>query len=530
MTSGTLPAYVRAAALVSPQADAVYAEGRPWTYRQLFDAVALIRTALDRHAWPGAGVPVGVFASRTIVGYAGMLAAMDGGQVAVPLNPAQDTGRTEAALAAARPTALIIDVAAPGAQTVAGLARVSGVEVVTVDVEGRPSAGTGPAQLLLGRADPAEPACSAARPDRLAYLIFTSGSTGRPKGVPITHRSARACLDAVGTRLALGPNDRVAQFAEPGFDVAVGECFLSWRAGACVYAPSFPELMLACDFARRHRLTVWSSVPTLAAQLHALGRLTPGCLPSLRLTLFCGEALPAALAASWRSAAPASDIVNLYGPTETAIFATLHVVEGADVVPGSTIPIGDVLPGLCRRILPAVAGADPPSFGELALGGIQLANGYWDDPGATRAAFVPGNPGDAAGCWYRTGDFVSLDGRGRLLFHGRRDRQIKLRGQRVELAVIEDAVRAATGAYLVAAVPERDGLGLFRSVSVFCDRLDAGERMARTACRALLPAPLVPRRLIRLTAFPRTATGKLDHHALARLMPAPVLPPPMGKH
>ena len=223
---GTLPAYVRAAALTSPEADGVRTEGRPWSYRQLLGAAALIRTVLDRHARPGAGDPIGVFAGRTMVGYAGMLAAMDGGQTAVPLNPAQDTGRVAAA---------------PGMQPVAGLARALGVAVVTVDVEGRAQPGPGPAPLLLTRAYPAEPAYAAARPDGLAYLIFTSGSTGILKGAPITHRSARACLDAVGTRLALGPDDRVAQFAEPGFDVAVGECFLPGGPAPACMRPAFPS-------------------------------------------------------------------------------------------------------------------------------------------------------------------------------------------------------------------------------------------------------------------------------------------------
>jgi len=495
----TLIDYVRDSWLVAGDAPAVFSSGAAWTYDQLLGLAARVDLILGTSFPTERQRTIGVYAGRTAIGYAAMLAIMNRGDIYVPLSPTLADGQIGAIIDLARLSCVLIDPVCRRSEAVLQAARQCRVPIVPIAEE--QSCPTVPLQP------------SRAREQDVAYLLFTSGTTGRPKGVPVTHMSARSCLDAVAGQLELRADDRVAQFADVGFDISIAETFLAWMAGACLYAPSPAELMTPCAYVRRHRLTIWSSVPTLAANARALEGLDEASMPSLRLSLFCGEALPTSLAADWKRSAPASRMINLYGPTEATIFATMNVWDGETSGDG-IVPIGRPLDGMRVQIDRGMRLSGP---GELLLAGPQIMEGYWRDPEADGRSFVTADRDDETERWYRTGDLVVQDRQGRLVFVGRIDRQVKIRGYRVELASIEQAAVRATGCKSAIAVPERDSDGLCTSVVLLCQGLAEDEQTARRACSRLLPSHAVPRRIVGVETLPITHNGKVNHQALAQI-------------
>jgi len=523
----TLHGYFVQHALRHPDRPALHVSDVVWSYGELWEAARAIAGSL-RAARPGAcGQPVGVLCRKGMAAYAALLGVMESGNIYTPLNPRFPTPRLARMVEDAGITSIVVE---EGCMRVATELLACWPHQLLVIVACHDAAGSPPASLRphhevipcsLHRSTMPGPSQSVAiSPDSYAYLLFTSGSTGRPKGVAVTHRSSCALIDSMMSVFPFHESDRCTQFAELTFDFSIGEIFLSWAAGACAYVPTFNELMLATEFVRRHRLTVWSSVPTLADHARSLGLLAPNTLTSLRLSFFCGEALSQRLADCWCAAAPSSRLVNLYGPTEATVFATYYVQDPLAPAPDDVVPLGWPLPGFSLKIVPDEDRHDAPDApGELLLSGPQVASGYWRDQTATTRSFVQFD--EAPGrVWYRTGDLVRQHSERGLLFQGRLDRQVKLRGYRVELQDVEMALRRIIDGVVVAVVPR----GL---VNGHCEELVAcvsgscgSEEDILTACRAQLPAHMVPSRLLVLDAFPVNQSGKVDHPELMKAVDA----------
>ncbi|HWE81809.1 MAG TPA: AMP-binding protein, partial [Gaiellaceae bacterium] len=360
-------------------------------------------------------------------------------------------------------------------------------------------------------------------PGSPAYVLFTSGSTGHPKGVLVAHQNVAALVDASVERFEIAETDRFSQMFDTTFDLSVFDMFVAWERGACVVCPPPKALLSPARFVRENELTVWFSVPSVALFAKRLGALAPGSFPSLRWSLFCGEPLPAELAATWAAAGPQATLENLYGPTEATVFCSAYrwdpSTSPAECVNG-IVPIGAPVPGTTMVVVDEeLREVDAGCDGELVVGGRQVALGYLDEEERTAAAFVrlPAR----RGVYYRTGDRVRRPERdGPIAFLGRRDEQVKVNGHRVELAEVEAALREAaqTEAAVALAWP-RTEVGA-SGITAFVSDTQVTPVSMRRALAERLPPYMVPREITVLHRFPLTANGKLDRSALLQRLEA----------
>ncbi|MBP2231644.1 amino acid adenylation domain-containing protein [Azospirillum agricola] len=503
-------------------ADALLWSGGRLTHGELArHAAGLARRLRDAGVRPGDRVAVQL--GKGPLQAVAVLAALHAGAAYVPVAPDLPAARVAAMLEQARPAARIV--AADGARP-AG----DGIPALPVSLSD-PLPDTSLAELAAQRAPTA--------PGDVAYVIFTSGSTGIPKGVTLTHGAVRNTLDDMAARFGMGPGDRVLALSALNFDLSVYDLFAPLAAGAALVIPDpgqernpehWHRLMTA------HGVTVWNSVPTLLDMLLAwlgggggAGAASPA--PSdaappvtLRLALVSGDWVPLGLCARLRALAPAARLVALGGATEAAIWSNWQAV---DAVPGHwiSVPYGLPLRHQRYRVLDR-HGADRPDLvpGQLHIGGLGLASGYWGDPERTAAAFVEAP--DGGGRLYRTGDLGRFWPDGTLEFLGREDGQVKLGGHRIELGEITHALERHPAVERAAALVQggTDARGGAARLVAHVARTDGAaptEAELRAHCRALLPAYMVPRRILVHAALPLSANGKIDPRALADLPPDP---------
>ncbi|MFI7011228.1 D-alanine--poly(phosphoribitol) ligase [Streptomyces sp. NPDC050145] len=485
----------------NPAGIALRIGARTWTYTEA-DRVAR-RWAAALHGGARAPRRVGVLATKSEESLLGFLAALYAGCTAVPLNPEYPVDRNRGIAAEAGLDALIVDPAG-AAQLDAVAAAAEPLVVLAPRRDTWPAPGP---ETPVVVPDPDGDRAPAEGPDSLAYILFTSGSTGRPKGVPIRHGNVSAFLTSVLPRYDFGPDDVFGQVYELTFDLSMFEVWCAWASGACLTVLNRLQALDPARSVRAHGITVWTSTPSLAAALRGHGLLTPGRLPSVRHTVFCGEPLPEDVAAAWSAAAPASAVDNLYGPTELTIACT-----GFRWSPASgtgNVPIGTPNAGL--RYVLFEDGRVGGDTGELCVTGPQMFDGYLD-PANDTDRFL-----EHEGLrWYRTGDRVRRGPDGTLVHLGRGDGQVKINGYRVELSEVEEAVRAclpgreavvlavpgATSPVLVAFVVTEDTAGLLT---------DAARELARR-----LPPYMLPAHLWALPDPPLNANGKTDRLQLRK--------------
>ncbi|MCA2215601.1 non-ribosomal peptide synthetase [Jidongwangia harbinensis] len=449
-----------------------------------------------------------------------LVAAGAGRETVVAVAVPRSTGLLVALLGALRAGAayLPLDVALPADRLAYLLADSAAVLTVTT-VDAAAALPPGTPTLLLDADEPAPAGpLPEVRPEHPAYLIYTSGSTGRPKGVLVPHRAIASQLTWARDRFGLGTGDRVLHHLSASFDPAALELLWPLTAGAAVVltppaATGDPALLTAAI--RRHgatTLVIVSSV--LAAFTDALALAADPTLPTLRRVLSGGDVLAAGTVRRWHRLTGVP-VHNVYGPTET----TIQVTSSDGGVPDGTGPvgIGGAVGGVRLRVLDTALRQVPPGVpGELYVAGVQLARGYLGRPGATAAAFVADPYGPAGQRMYRTGDLVRYDPEGNLDYLGRGDRQLKVRGHRVEPGEIE-AVLAAQEGVTGSAVA-------VRGAALVAYATGAGLEPARlrAALAGALPSALVPSAVVVLDALPRTPSGKIDEAAL----PDPAEPAP----
>lgn len=498
-----------------PDHCALFIRAQSWSYSQLDAECTAIAQRLDT-AEVGRGRTVGLIYARSIFSYASVVAIMRAQRVYVPLNPKAPAERLLKIIEDAEIECVIVDPADDLSEEVTKALCRPGLQIIypnndPTKIETIPFSAT----ELLDQCQHL-PNTTASKNSPLAYIIYTSGSTGEPKGVSITHESACRCIEKLHDLFGTNEKDRFTQFSALSFDYSLAELFWCWRSGAGLYVPAASEALVPLNFAIRHEISVWFSVPSLASFISKLGLLKNGVLPNVRLSLFGGEALPFELVHAWSEAARDSRIFNLYGPTEVTIVSTYFECTKNGPRSGM-VPIGTLLPGLRGVIVDDGHVVEQDGVpGELWLAGDQLAAGYWRNPTATHAAFVLDKIGDVRPTqWYRTGDLVSNQRGVGIVFRGRVDRQVKLRGLRIELQEIEAVLREAIRCALVAVVPVRNAGGMCERIIAYCDELTTDEATIKARCLRHIPAYMVPERILELSDFPFSSHGKVDYLVLA---------------
>jgi amino acid adenylation domain-containing protein len=361
----------------------------------------------------------------------------------------------------------------------------------------------------------------AARPGQLAYVIYTSGSTGRPKGVEVEHAQVLSYLSAIVPRLEVPPDSSFATVSTLAADLGHTSIFPALCGGGCLHVLSDERIGDGAAFAdwfARHRIDVLKIVPShLEALLSAAPR--PAEVLPRRLLVLGGEACSWELVERVRALAPELAVMNHYGPAETTIGALTHRIEPGDrqrfpLRPPLGRPLANAQVYLVDQHLePVPLGA----AGEVLIAGGGVTRGYLGRPELTAERFIahPFRRG-AGGRAYRTGDLARSTRDGRLIFLGRADDQVKVRGFRVEPGEVRAALERHPDVSAAAVVARRDPLGVQRVVAWVVPRagaaLDGTE--LRAALKSQLPDYMVPAAVVPLSALPLTKNGKLDQQAL----------------
>ncbi|HXT10449.1 MAG TPA: amino acid adenylation domain-containing protein [Candidatus Angelobacter sp.] len=508
-----------------PGRPALEVAGSSYTYAQLYEQAASLAATLKKQDAGGETPLTAVFAYRSVTAFAGVLAALFRGHGYVPLNRTFPVERSKGMLTRSKCRAMIVDAQSERQlEVLLEGATESYVILLPERADASELARRWPRHRFLGKAD-LEPANAWGRNDfaasKFAYLLFTSGSTGIPKGVLVSQANVQHYVKWTIKRYGIAEADRHSQTFDFTFDLSAHDMFVTWEAGACLCCPSQKQLIKPGAFIRDSKLTIWFSVPSTGVFMRRLGMLKPDMYPNLRLTLFCGEALPMETARDWAKAAPNSVIENIYGPTELTIACTAYrwneATSPAECV-NETVPIGQPFDGMQMLVVNEELKEVPPGQdGELLMTGPQLSCGYWHDEAKTKAAFVT-PPGKEA-IFYRTGDRVRRPKNGEpLVYLGRIDNQVKIMGHRVELGEIEAAIRRFSGMDGVVALGWPLNAGGADGVVAFVETETLDTAALSENLKTKLPAYMIPRHFHALRSLPLNANGKYDRKALTEML------------
>lgn len=448
-----------------------------------------------------------VLSERGIPGLVAILGALKAGAVYVPLDPQNPPARLAYILEDVRPAMVI------GAERQLEPARIIGARCVALDElrAGLSAGGVRPDRLpSLPRVDERD----------VAYCMYTSGSTGEPRGVEIEHRSVVAFIRAFNAYMRLDDDSRYLNTSPYYFDVSISDVLMPLALGATVYMV-------------RNLLP-----PGRVLERIEQGRVTHFCPPAPLLTLLCGpgstfekrsltslecimtgaEVIGRHVVEKWLGAVPGLRILNAYGPTEATCACLAHEITSANLADHAELPIGRPFDGIDAVLLDPDTGQPSEVLtGELAVAGAQVMRGYWNRPAETAVRTVVRN----GRAYYRTGDICEIDGEGRYYFRGRKDNEVKVRGYRVNLDEISQALlrddRVSQALAGMLKLPTGDtalGVALVlkqpESVAGIDDIVGALGRR--------LPAYMLPQHGLICDGFPKLPSGKTDARRTIELL------------
>jgi amino acid adenylation domain-containing protein len=471
----------------TPSAAAAIHGGRKWSYAELNRRAGGVAQRLQGIGGLR-GRTVAICVDRSLEMIAALLGVWKAGAAWIPLDPSYPRDRLAFIVEDAAPAAVVTE---PQYRAQWEHATVPVLDLETDAME-EGSAFPGPG------------------PDDIAYVLYTSGSTGRPKGVAIRHSGVTNCLAFLRDEMSVTARDVVLAHTTLAFDIAVVEIVLPLISGACVFLVGRDVSLDGRLLARAigdSGASIVQGTPTTFLLL-----LESGWKPPAGLRIISGgEALTPDLA---ERLLPCGALWNLYGPTECTIYCTGWRVRDA----GRASVIGKPIANTCAYVLDSNGDPVPAGVpGELWIGGVGVAPGYWKRDDLTRERFVPDLFGEnPAAKLYRTGDLVRRLPDGNLDYLGRIDNQVKLRGHRIELGEIESVLREHPALLAAVAKVVEVCPGDRRLAAWFVPRPDSVclETDLRDLLKRRLPSYMQPAFLVRLGALPLTPNGKTDRNAL----------------
>jgi len=520
---------MEAAADSTPDASALRFSKTELSYADLVHRSDQVAAVLLDHG-VRRGDRVGLYLNKSIEAVISLYGVMKAGAAYVPLDAGAPAARTRAIMATCDLRALIshpqkakdLLTVLQGEETPRGLRCVIGLD--------HPIPG---GMTTLSWKD-VEGASGIIRPntesDDLAYILFTSGSTGVPKGIMHSHRSGLAYAKLAADMYDVRPGDRLSNHPPLHFDMSIFDYVSGPISGACtvIIPEAYTKIPASLSkLIEDQQLTHWYSVPFALIQLLEHGVLEMRDLSSLRWVVFAGEPFPAKHLGALMSRLPKASFSNSYGPTELNQ-CTYHHVGPHDLADHHPPPIGRVWDGAEALVVDeadqeVIAGKQ----GELLVHSPTMMQGYWQRPDLNEKAFhdLPGAD-SVAKRFYRTGDLVIDEGDGSFRFLGRKDRQIKLRGYRIELDEIEAAIisHPAVDEAVALLIDTADGQGHIIGALTLRSGFSADIlNDVRAEAAARLPGYALPASIDVVDCLPRTASDKIDRRALAlQLQKAPL--------
>lgn len=509
-------------ALREPDGAAVRCDGATLTYAALHRrANGVARVLAAAGVRPGDRVAVLLGKGLEVpVSFYGVLAA---GGVLVPIDPRSPVEQVVRIVRATGATHLVSEPAKLGAIREVLAACPAVTQVVGLDGGGALPVPGVPWAAVEQEADGPAPDVHVIELDP-AYILHTSGSTGLPKLILHTHYSAMSFVEWAVREYALGREDRLSNHSFHHTCFATFDYYAAARAGAATVVLTPAELMLPASLSallERERVSVWYSVPTALVQLSLRGDLESRDLRAMRWVLFAGETYPVKHLRRIMQQLPQARFSHVYGSTEVNVCTCYHLPETG--APDGTLPIGTACATAGTVVVDGALQPVPEGeAGELLVRGSTLMSGYWNDPERNGEILVR-RPfaGWLEQVYFRTGDRVRALADGNLAFVARSDRQVKVRGHRVELDEVEAALLALEPVEEAAVftVPDDEGSSALKAAVVVGGGGEGGERALMDGLRRLLPPYAVPAGIAILSSLPRTPTGKVDTNALrARLV------------
>jgi amino acid adenylation domain-containing protein len=464
------------------------------------------------------GLFVGLLAHRSIMAFAGTLAALYSSKAYVPLNPKFPAQRNlEMIQHSGLKTIIVGEECLDALLDLLPRLNKETKLVFSADVKI-------PKEIaLLGFDVVQNPAMAEqkkivpeSQSENLAYLLYTSGSTGRPKAVPVSNKNVCSYLDHLCSNYQFLETDRFSQTFDLTFDLSVHDMFVCWQIGACLVVPKEDSPFAWAKYVKEKKISVWFSVPSAGLMMEKLRLLKKEGFPSLRFSFFCGEALLCSTAEKWQEAAPNSKLVNLYGPSEATIAITEYPWkrEQNNLQENGIVCIGKAFPEQkCLILDENKKTCKTNQVGELYLGGTQIIDCYFKDEENTAKSFILHDKNK----WYKTGDLAKQDENGNIFFLGRLDNEVKISGYRVNLFEVENTIQKIFKKEKVLVLFYQKNKTQAGKLVLFMTNIDGSFKNQIEIlghCKKSLPWYMVPESIIFVVDFEYNANRKIDRKKL----------------